>query len=229
MATALITGANRGIGLELTRVLLGRGAQVIATAREPGVATALNALGAGSSGRLKVVRLDVADGASFAGFETVIVRRSIDLLIANAGVSGPRGGHDDAGNTAEAWAKIFAVNVTGAFLTLKACVPNVAQGGKVAILSSIMASSSNVSGASYPYRASKAAVANIGANLAVELKPRGIAVGVYHPGWVKTDMGGPGAAISPEVSAAGLVQRFDHLSMATTGVFEDYAGKVIGF
>jgi NAD(P)-dependent dehydrogenase (short-subunit alcohol dehydrogenase family) len=229
MATYLITGANRGIGLELTRVLLGRDALVIATARDPGAATALNALGVGATGKLEVVRLDVADAATFPVLEAAVAGRQIDMLIANAGVSGPRGALDDAGNTADAWAKIFAVNVTGAFLTLKTCVPKLAQGGKVAILSSVMASSSNVSGASYPYRASKAAVANIGANLAVELKPRGIAVGVYHPGWVKTDMGGPGAAISPDVSAAGLVQRFDLLSMATTGVFEDYAGKRIEF
>ena len=90
-----------------------------------------------------------------------------------------------------------------------------------------MASSQAAKGSSYLYRASKAAAANIGINLAVELKPAGIAVGIYHPGWVQTDMGGKAADITPAASAEGLVNRIAKLSVETTGVFEDYAGAAI--
>jgi NAD(P)-dependent dehydrogenase (short-subunit alcohol dehydrogenase family) len=117
------------------------------------------------------------------------------------------------------------------FFTVQALLPNLkaASGAKIAILSSLMASSTRAVGTSYLYRASKAAAANVGNNFASELKPAGIAVGIYHPGWVKTDMGGSGADISVETSAAGLVQRFAQLSVATTGVFEDYAGTAIKY
>jgi NAD(P)-dependent dehydrogenase (short-subunit alcohol dehydrogenase family) len=92
-----------------------------------------------------------------------------------------------------------------------------------------MASSERAPGGAYIYRASKAAATNLARNLAVDLKPRGIAVGAYHPGWVRTDMGGPKAAIDVEDSTEGLMRRFDALSLATTGVFEDYRGEAIPF
>lgn len=228
MTTCLITGANRGIGLELARLYAASGANVIATARDPGKAAALRELAA-SSGKVEVLPLDVSDEASLAAFSKALSGRGIDLLVVNSGVSGPRGPMSDAGNTHDAWARIFATNVAGAFMTVKACDTSLANGSKVAIISSIMASAGNANGASYPYRASKAAVANVGANLAVELKPRGVAVGIYHPGWVRTDMGGPSAAIDVGTSAGGLKQRFAALTLATTGVFEDYAGKPITF
>ncbi len=94
---------------------------------------------------------------------------------------------------------------------------------------SIMASSERAPGGSYIYRASKAAATNLARNLAIDLKGRGIAVGAYHPGWVRTDMGGPSATVEVEDSAKGLMQRFDALSLATTGVFEDYRGEAIPF
>lgn len=228
MTTCLITGANRGIGLELARLYAASGATVIATARDPGKATALADL-AKKSGKVEIVPLDVTDGKSLAAFAAAIKARPVELLVVNSGVSGPRGPMSDPGNTADAWAAIFAANVTGAFMTVKAAEPALAKNAKIAIVSSIMASAGHASGSSYPYRASKAAVANVGANLAVELKPRGIAVGIYHPGWVRTDMGGPTADIDVATSAGGLMQRFTALSLATTGVFEDYAGKKISF
>ncbi len=230
MPICLITGANRGIGLELARAYARAGTTVIATARRPADATALAALAA-EHPSLTVLPLDVADAASIAALAAAIQGRPVDLLIANAGVIGPRGGIDDPANTAALWAEVMAVNVTGVYLTVRAVLPGLraAKAAKVAILSSRMASSKVASGSSYLYRASKAAAANIGANLAVEMKPAGIAVGIYHPGWVKTDMGGAGADIAPAASAAGLVQRFTHLSLATTGVFEDYAGASIAF
>jgi NAD(P)-dependent dehydrogenase (short-subunit alcohol dehydrogenase family) len=128
------------------------------------------------------------------------------------------------------WAKSFATNVTGVFSVIQALLPNVqAAGGKIAILSSIMGSDARAPGGSYIYRASKAAVLNLGRNLSADLAPRGMAVGIYHPGWVQTDMGGNAANVTPEDSARGLVARFDALSLETTGVFEGYDGVAIPF
>ncbi len=228
MLTCLITGANRGIGLELTRHYAGTGATVLACARDPGHATELLALKAAHPS-LEIHPADVTDQASLAQLAARLEGRTIDRLIANAGVIGPRGGLADSANTAKIWADVMAVNVTGVFLTVAALAGRLSASGKIAIVSSRMGSSTAAAGSSYLYRSSKAAAANLGANFAVELKPKGIAVGVYHPGWVKTDMGGAGADIAPAVSAKGLAARIEHLSLATTGVFEDYAGAAIAY
>ena len=129
---------------------------------------------------------------------------------------------------ADAWADVLMTNVAGPFLVARALLGHL-DGGKIAIISSKMGSSANAPGGGYLYRASKAAVTNVACNLAAELRPRGVAVGSYHPGWVRTDMGGSAADISAEESAAGLLARFEVLSMATTGVFEDYAGAALPF
>ena len=230
MITCLITGANRGIGLELTRLYAQSGATVIATARVPDAAVQLQKLKAAQPG-VHIHALDVTDALSCAGLAAALSRRPIDVLIANAGVTGPRGGIQDPGNTAALWAHVLATNVTGVFFTVSALSPNVAAAaqGKIAIIASRMGSSSAANGSTHLYRASKAAAANLGANFAAEFKPKGIAVGVYHPGWVKTEMGGADADITVAVSAAGLVKRFAHLSLSTTGVFEDYAGAAIAY
>ncbi|HRD78398.1 MAG TPA: SDR family oxidoreductase [Hyphomicrobiaceae bacterium] len=230
MATVLITGANRGIGLALATVLANRGDTVIATAREPAKAAALAELKA-KSGRVEIAPLDVTSDESLAALGRTLSGRSIDLLIANSGVNDARGGNDDPANTSATWARLLGINVIGAFQSIRTLLPCVAKSpaGKIAIISSVMGSSARVAGSGYPYRASKAAIANVGANLAVELKPKGIAVGIYHPGWVKTDMGGQRADIGVEESSRGLVARFDALSLATTGVFEDYNGQTIPF
>ena len=230
MITCLITGANRGIGLELARHYAGSGATVLATARHPETATELAKL-ATAHPTLQILALDVTDPASCERLAAALKGRAIDRLIANAGVIGPRGGLADPANTAKLWADVLAVNVTGVFLTVRSLADNVtaAKGGRIAIISSRMGSSTAAAGSSYLYRASKAAAANLGANFATELKPKGVAVGVYHPGWVKTDMGGAGADIAPAVSAGGLAQRIEHLCLATTGVFEDYAGASIAY
>ncbi len=230
MSTVLITGASRGIGLQLARAYAEAGASVIATARNPESAAELTSLLAAHPGLL-VLPLDVTDAASLDALVARLSRRPIDLLIANAGVMGARGGVDDQDNTAARWADVLATNVAGVFFTVRALLPNLkaASSAKIAIVSSRMASSVAANGSSYLYRASKAAAANIGANFASELRPAGIAVGIYHPGWVKTDMGGTGADITVAESANGLVQRFAKLNIATTGVFEDYAGVPIKF
>jgi NAD(P)-dependent dehydrogenase (short-subunit alcohol dehydrogenase family) len=227
--TILITGANRGVGLALAAQAAARGDTVLATARAPERADALKALRE-RGGDVTVLGLDVADPSRAGDLAAMLADRAVDLLVCNAGAMIGRGGIDDSAYTAEAWRDVLMTNVAGPFFTVRAFLPllrKAAGGAKVAVISSRMGSSAAAAGSAYLYRASKAAATNLAANLAVELKPFGIAVGAYHPGWVRTDMGGGGADITPEQSASGLLARFDALSLATTGVVEDYKGAPI--
>lgn len=205
----LITGANRGIGARLLDVYQARGDSAQGTAR---------------SGA-ELLPLDVTDPASVNALADQLQDQPIDLLICNAGVFLDKGHVIDGGFPAEDWAQTFAVNVTGVFLTIQALLPNLrAAKGKIAIMSSQMASHTQAPGRSYMYRSSKAAVLNLGRNLAMDLKPDGIAVGIYHPGWVQTDMGGAEADLTVEEAVAGLVERFDELGMDSTGCFKTHDG-----
>ena len=187
--TVLITGANRGIGAELARRYAARGERVIGTTRgatPPDLHDAVD-----------WKTLDVTDPASFDALARDLDGCQIDLLICNAGVYVDKGHSLVGGYGADLWAQTFATNVTGVFLTVQTLLPNLQRGhtARVAVIASIMASSARAPGGSYIYRASKAAALNLGRNLATDLRPRGVAVGIYHPGWVRTDMGG-GAAVA---------------------------------
>ena len=206
----LITGANRGIGLEVAKTYRSQGHNVLATAREGD----------------EFLPLDVTDPASVQALADTLKDQPIDLLICNAGVYLDKGQSTDTGYAADLWAQTFAVNTTGVFLTIQAMLPNIRSAkGKIAIISSQMASDTRAPGGSYIYRASKAAILNVGRNLAADLKPEGIAVGIYHPGWVITDMGGSEADITVEDSATGLCDRFSDLSIDTTGCFLTWDGQ----
>jgi NAD(P)-dependent dehydrogenase (short-subunit alcohol dehydrogenase family) len=226
VTTVMITGANRGIGLAMTRLALAQGHRVIATARVPENAADLHAL----SGDLTVRALDVTDEASLSAFAAA-TDEAIDLAVLNAGVLNSRGRLESDGESVAAWRDALVTNIAGPFFTARAILPHLlkSKAGKIAIISSQMGSSATAKGEAYAYRASKAGANNVAVNLAAELKPRGIAVGAYHPGWVRTDMGGQDADISVEESAEGLLTRFEALSMATTGVFESYAGKPLTY
>ncbi|MDU8928756.1 SDR family oxidoreductase [Alisedimentitalea sp. MJ-SS2] len=206
----VITGANRGIGREIAGRYRAQGAKVTGTSRD------------GATG----ATLDVTNPESVVAFAKSLERQPVDLLLCNAGVYLDKG-ESIEGYPAQMWAETFAANVTGVFLSIQALLPNLraARDAKIAIISSTMASDTNAPGGAYIYRSSKAAALNLGRNLAVDLKPEGIAVGIYHPGWVKTDMGGDAAAINVEESAAGLMARFDALSLASTGSFENWDGR----
>ncbi|RYH01113.1 SDR family oxidoreductase [Salipiger sp. IMCC34102] len=209
--TTLITGANRGVGRAMFDLLAETGDEVIGTHR------------AAPEGHF--LRLDVTDPGSIRAMASDFGDRPLDLLVCNAGIFEDRGMALENEYPADLWARQFAVNVTGVFLCVQALLPNLrAAKGKVAIISSQMGSSEIASGGSYIYRASKAAAVNLGRNLAVDLKEDGIAVGIYHPGWVQTDMGGARAAITPDTSAAGLIARFGELSVDTTGAFCTFDG-----
>lgn len=205
----VITGANRGIGRAFAECYRGRGDTVTGTARDDSAD----------------IRLDVTDPAQQAQMARKLDGQPVDLLICNAGVYLDKGQTID-GYPAEMWDQTFSANVTGVFLTIQALLPNLrAARGKIAIISSQMASHTRAPGGSYIYRASKAAVLNLGRNLAVDLKDDGIAVGIYHPGWVQTDMGGQAADITVSQAVAGLTERFDALSLDSTGCFETWDGQ----
>lgn len=213
----LITGANRGIGLAMAAQAVARGAHVTGTYR---AATAPAVRGIGWQ------PLQVTDPQSHRALADRMAGRPLDLLVCNAGVLLDEGERLDTGYPAAMWDQTFAVNVTGVFLTIQSLLPNIrAAKGKIAIISSQMGSDERAPGGTYVYRASKAAALNLGRNLATDLKGEGIAVGIYHPGWVRTDMGGPRADISETESATGLLERFAALSVATTGCFENWDGR----
>lgn len=209
----LITGANRGIGKALLDAYATHGDTVFGTHRTADEGTML--------------RLDVTDPASQNDLAERLKGTAIDLLVCNAGVYPDKGEGLADGYAPALWHEGFAVNVMGVFLTVQALLPQLraSRAGKIAIISSQMASHTRAPGGSYIYRASKAAALNLGRNLASDLRADGIAVGVYHPGWVQTDMGGSSAEISVAESAAGLMERFTALSLETTGCFETWDGK----
>ncbi len=223
MATVLITGANRGIGRALVDGYAKRGDRVIALVRS---ASSAQDLGHG----IEVFTADVTDEVSLAAAAARLSGRAIDILICNAGMHGARGAMADPDNSMTLWTQMLQTNVAGVFFTARAFAPQVAAAkGRIAVISSRMGSSKAANGNSYVYRASKAAAANVAANLAVELKARGVALASFHPGWVQTDMGGAGADITAATSASGLMAEIDKLSLETTGAFLNYDGTPIAF
>ena len=211
----VITGSNRGIGRALSEGYAANGHTVTGTSRS------------GETG----VKLDVTNPADHIALSKVIDGQPVDLLICNAGVYLDKGQSLSDGYPPDMWAESFATNVTGVFLGIQALLPNLqaAKQPKIAVISSQMASQERAPGGSYIYRASKAAALNLGRNLAADLKPLGIAVGIYHPGWVRTEMGGSTAEISEQESRDGLLSRFEALSLETTGCFETWDGRTHAF
>jgi len=208
----VITGANRGIGHAIAERSRAAGHQVTGTARVPVD---------------DLVALDVTDPLSCGALAEHLQDRPVDLLVCNAGIYPDKGQPLETGYPAAMWAESFATNVTGVFLCIQSLLPNLraAQGAKIAIISSQMASHTRAPGGSYIYRASKAAALNLGRNLAADLAPEGIAVGIYHPGWVRTEMGGDAAEISVDEAADGLLARFAALDMIATGCFQTWDGR----
>ena len=211
--TTLITGANRGIGKALFDGYSARGETTFGTHRD--------------TEDRAMLQLDVTDAASQCALATRMEGQAVDLLICNAGVNFDKGQKLESGYPSAMWEATFAANVTGVFMTIQSMLANLrlSDAPKIAIIGSQMGSQTFAPGGGYIYCASKAAVLNLGRNLSVDLAPEGFAVGVYHPGWVRTDMGGGHADISMAESATGLMARFDALSVETTGCFETWDGR----
>jgi len=209
LATTLITGCNRGIGLQLASQFSERGDSVIGVCRTP--SDELSALGA----RL-ITGIDVADGDSVAKLAKELDDTPLDVLVNNAGIL-----IDDQFGSInyDDMVRQYQVNTLGPLRVIEALRDNLGEGSKVAIISSRVGSiADNGSGNHYGYRASKTAVNQIGMNLMHQLKPYGVAIALLHPGLVATEMTG-GRGISPQDSAAGLVARIDELSLENTGSF----------
>ena len=225
---SLVTGANRGLGLEFARQLLAHGDHVVATCRHPGRANALNQLVGEHPGRLHVLPLDVGGPKSHAELarELPLVMDGIDLLINNAGVlhSGERFGHVPPANLDDS----LRTNASGPFLLTQTLAERLVDGAKVANLSSVLGSIASTASFSTPsYAMSKAAQNMATVLLASALRERGIAVIALHPGWVQTDMGGSGAQITPVDSVRGLLKVIDGVDIGDSGTFLDYRGKPV--
>ncbi|MEX2499385.1 MAG: SDR family oxidoreductase [Wenzhouxiangellaceae bacterium] len=218
MRNIVITGANRGIGLALARRYRDRGDAVIAVCRQS--SSELDALG------LRVEPgIDVTDGGCLTDLAGRLSGVDIDVLINNAGVMRPTG-FDDIEQQLDAYRLQFEVNSLAPLRVTRALLEHLGQGAKVAIITSRMGSiADNDSGGHYGYRMSKTAVNMGGVSMALELKERGIAVGLLHPGYVKTDMTGNTGHVDTEESAGGLIQRIDELSLETTGSFRHANGE----
>jgi NAD(P)-dependent dehydrogenase (short-subunit alcohol dehydrogenase family) len=223
MTTVLISGANRGLGLEFARQYVADGATVVAGARDPQAASELQ-----GRGGVEVHTLDVGDNASVARFREAVGDRPVDILVANAGVGG---GASFGELDFPRWMQVMNVNSLGPVRLAQAFIDNLKAGGekKLVAITSVLGSIQGHSGDMLPYRASKAALNSAWAGLAVALKGDGIICLPLHPGWVKTDMGGPGAQLTPEQSVRGLRARIADAGPRDSGLFRDHAGKDIAW
>jgi NAD(P)-dependent dehydrogenase (short-subunit alcohol dehydrogenase family) len=228
MNTVLITGANRGIGLEFTKQYAADGWHVLACCRHPQSAMDLQAL-TQTNANINIYVLDVADFAQIDALALQLKHENIDLLINNAGVypSSSFGNVDY-----EAFAQGFKINSMAPLKMAEAFVQHLSRSQlkKIATLSSKMGSiDDNGSGESYSYRSSKCAVNMVMKSLSIDLKPYGISVVTLHPGWVQTDMGGSNAMINTQTSVRGLRKVIENLSLSNTGQFIAYDGKAINW
>ena len=223
MSRVLITGANRGIGLELAKQYAEAGDEVIACVRDPGAATALKALGS----KVRVEQMDMADLDSIPKARARIGDVPIDVVINNAGaVGGGKQGIDDV-DIAE-WHKTLDVNTIAPLLVARAFKPNLAASGngKLMNVTSQLAASTWPMGGMLVYSTTKAALSKVAQVLAIDWKAEPITVALMHPGWVKTDMGGPHAQITAEESASGIRKVIAGLAKADSGKFYKWNGEV---
>jgi len=219
--TALVTGSSRGIGLEFCTQLQQRGFDVIATCRT--ATPALEALG------VEVIAdVEVSDPDSLQQLVAKLGGRKVDWLINNAGIAGGLGLNDLNSTAVDSFKRMYEVNSLGPLLVTNALIDNLADGSKVGLVTSRMGSiADNDSGGSYAYRMSKAALNAAGKSLSIDLKPLGIAVGILHPGWVRTDMTGHGGLIDTDESVDGLLKRMDELDLSNSGTFWHTNGDVL--
>jgi NAD(P)-dependent dehydrogenase (short-subunit alcohol dehydrogenase family) len=221
----VVTGANRGIGLEFVKQLTARGEQVDATARDPGNASELQAL-ARPGVRLSIHRLDVADDASVDAFATQLPAGPVDMLINNAGVSGVKGGElIDPPDVV----RVVNVNAVGTLRVVRALLPRLREGKgrKIINLTSQLGSIADARGGRYAYRLSKAALNMATKLLASDLRAEGFLTVALHPGWVQTRMGGTAAPVPPEQSVAGMLRVIDGLTAEQSGHTFDFQGRPI--
>lgn len=220
MATVLVTGANRGLGLEFARQYAADGWRVIATCRDPANASEL----AGLQGNIRIEALDVNDFNAVDALAEKLSDVCIDILINNAGIGGPRQGPMDM--VEQGFLDVLHTNTLAPLKVSQAFHANVAasEQKKLAVISSGLGSIAGNGGGRYAYRSSKAAVNIIMKGLAADWATDGICVAILAPGWVRTDMGGPSATYSPEESIAGMRHVLANLTKAQSGKFLSHTG-----
>jgi len=226
--TVLVTGANRGIGLELARQYADDGWRVLACCREPARAAELQQIAGAHEERVMPRALDVADSRSRSTLARKLDGEPIDLLIHNAGIYGPNGVRLGHNTDEKAWIEVLKVNTIAPLKLTELLVGNVAAGRRrvIAVMSSGMASiADNTSGSAYLYRSSKAALNAIARSLAIDLKAKKIIVVALCPGWVQTDMGGSSAPLSVGRSVGGLRRVLEGLKQSDSGSFIRYNGE----
>jgi NAD(P)-dependent dehydrogenase (short-subunit alcohol dehydrogenase family) len=222
---ALVIGATRGIGLGVTKEFLRRGWNVIATARDPAKASALQELAAAHSGRVSVPRLDMNDPSALERFPKALGAKVLDAVLVNAGVAGPEHRSADAVTATEIGELMFT-NAIAPIRLARALAKHIRPGsGVLAFTSSVMGSVADNPGGHELYRASKAALNSLSRGLWGELRNYRLTMISVHPGWVRTDMGGSNAAVSVEDSATGVVSVIEAQSGKHKHLFLDYTGK----
>jgi NAD(P)-dependent dehydrogenase (short-subunit alcohol dehydrogenase family) len=223
----LITGANRGLGLEFARQYLADNWHVFATCRNPVRADKLKALANSAGDKLTVVEMDVTKPEIIRKAATQLDGSAIDLLINCAGItgaSGQRPGHIDY----DSWARVLDVNTLGPMRVLESFIEHIARGERklvVSVTSGMGSLADNTSGGSIAYRSSKAALNMVMRSAAIDLKPRGISCVVVNPGWVKTGMGDPNATLIPQESVSAIRRLIATLGRKDTGKFYHYDGS----
>jgi NAD(P)-dependent dehydrogenase (short-subunit alcohol dehydrogenase family) len=224
MTTVLITGTNKGVGLEMAKICAARGDNVIACCRNPDSADQLKAI----EGGLHIHRLAVGDDESVAALAEQLKEQPIDVLINNAGTMGPEPKQQTSYTMDfEGWSDTFNINAMGPVRVMQALLPNLRMSAapKVITISSQMGALSLDMVMAHAYCASKAAVNKFMRLASFDLKKEGIAVGLVHPGWVRTDMGGPKADLSANESAIGCISVTDALNLNNTGGFWKWDGQ----
>jgi NAD(P)-dependent dehydrogenase (short-subunit alcohol dehydrogenase family) len=227
MPSLLITSANRGLGFEFARQFAGEGWRVYAACREPDSASELQRLAETSNGMIDTLPLDVTDLTSVKAAAAKLDGQPIDLLLNSAGIVGESGQTIGSIDYAS-WAKVLDVNTLGPMRVAEAfadCVAHSARKLIVTISSGMGSLADNTSGGSIAYRSSKAAVNMVMRSVAIDLAPRGITCVLVNPGWVRTDMGGPRATLTPAESVAALRRLIETLGPAQSGKFFHYDGS----
>ena len=230
MKTVLITGSNRGIGLEFAHQYASGGWRVFACCRKPAAADALNRLANQYPERIQVYALDVADHRQIEQLSQTLAGQPVDLLINNAGVYPPDRGDAFGSTDYAAWQHAFEVNTMAPLKMTEAFIRQVSRSELktiVTITSKMGSIADNRGGGSYIYRSSKAGVNIVVKSLSIDLSPQKIITVVLHPGWVKTDMGGPGALITAEQSVTGMRRVIGNLTLADSGKFYAFDGKEV--
>ena len=225
MPTVLITGANRGLGLEFARQYAADGWKVLATCRDPNSATDLNAI----EGNIQILPLDVADFLAIETVARILSAEKIDLLLNNAGVHGSRNvafgttDYDD-------WTEVFRINSQAPLKMAECFIEQITSSDKkliVSISSWLGSMSANEAGEQYTYRSSKAALNAVTKSMSIDLAEKDVTAVVYHPGWARTDMGGANAEVDPVESVNGIRDGINMLTIADSGNFFNYDGTAI--